>query len=126
MIREALRTLEDVAPLDRLTALSFVAGAQLELDVDERHATLRRAELLLAAGGDPRRELDLGDRAVSAVAADLDSPTARAQLLAALERLASETAGLVETDAARIQLVTDPDLAWQCFARGLLADALAA
>jgi hypothetical protein len=125
VIREALRTLEDVAPLERLTALSFVAGARLELDTDERHATLRRAELLLAAGGDPRRELDLGDRAVSAVAADLDSQAARAQLLAGLEALAPETAGLAKTDAARIELLADPGLAWQCFARGVLADALA-
>jgi GNAT superfamily N-acetyltransferase len=101
-----------------------VAGAQVELDEDERYATLRRAELLLAAGGDPRRELDLDDRAVTAVAADLDSEAARAQLLSGLEALASETADLTETDAARLQLLTDPDLAWRCFARALLADAV--
>ena len=105
--------------------LAFVAGTEVELDAHERHATLRRAELLLAAGGNPRRELDLDDRAVTAVADDLDSPAARAQLLSGLEALASETADLTETDAARLRLLNEPDLAWQCFARALLADALA-
>ena len=82
---------------------------------------MRRAELLLAAGGDPRRELALDDRAVSAVAADLDSDVARAQLRLSLEELAPDTVGLAETDAARLQLLSDPVLAWQCFARALLA-----
>lgn len=109
--------------VDRLTALCFVAGGQVELDEAERHATLRRAELLLAAGGNPRRELDLDDRAVTAVADDLDSEAARAQLLSGLEALGPETADLAETDAARQRLVADPDLAWRCFARALLADA---
>ena len=101
-----------------------MAGAQVELDDDERHATLRRAELLLAAGGNPRRELDLQGRAVTAVADDLDSRAARGQLHAGLVGLGAETAELPETDAAREQLLADPDLAWQCFARALLADAL--
>ena len=35
---------------------------------------MRRAELLLAAGGDPRRELELDGRAVTSVADDLDEP----------------------------------------------------
>ncbi len=105
--------------------LAFAAGAQVELDADERHATLRRAELLLVAGGNPRRELALDDRAVSAVAADLDSDAARAQLLDGLRALAPLTADLTETDAARAQLSADLDLAWQCFARALLADAVA-
>ncbi len=108
-----------------MTALSFVASLQVEFDDDERHATLRRAELLLAAGGNPRRELDLGDRVVTAVADDLDSPAARAQLRSALEALAAETVDLAETDAARLRLLGDPDLAWLCFARALLADAVA-
>ncbi|MEP6893661.1 MAG: hypothetical protein ABI927_07750 [Gaiellaceae bacterium] len=124
-MREALRTLESAALVDRLTALSYVAGANVELDDEERHATLRRAELLLAAGGNPRREFDLDDRAVTAVGDDLDSPAARAQLFAGLEALAAETTHLAETDAARLRLLAEPDLAWQCFARALLADALA-
>jgi len=76
------------------------------------------------AGGNPRRELDLDDRAVAAVADDLDSAEARAQLLAALDALAPETGGLPETDSARLRLLGDPDLAWRCFARALLADAV--
>jgi hypothetical protein len=117
--------LEEAELLDRLTALAYLAGAQVELDEAERHATLRRAELLLAAGGNPRRELGLHERAVSAVADDLDSESARAQLRAGLVELAPNTVDLSQTDAAREQLLADPDLAWQCFARALLAEALA-
>ena len=104
--------------------LSYVAGVQVELDEGERHAALRRAELLLAAGGDPRRALELYGRAVSSLARDLDSAEARAGLRRALAALATETASLAETDAARQQLLADPDLAWQCFAFALLAEAL--
>jgi len=102
-----------------------VAGAQVELDEGECRATLRRAELLLVAGGNPRRELDLHGRAVSAVADDLDSDAARQQLRAGLVDLELETAGLLKTNDACETLLADPDLAWQCFARALLADALA-
>jgi hypothetical protein len=62
---------------------------------------------------------------VVAVAADLDSEAARTQLLEGLRALAPETTGLAETDADRLQLLSDPELAWRCFARALLADALA-
>ena len=62
---------------------------------------------------------------MTAVADDLDSPAARTQLLSGLEALAPETADLAEVDAARLLLLTDPDLAWLCFARALLADAVA-
>jgi hypothetical protein len=93
-------------------------------DDPERDAALRRALLLLAAGGNPRRELDLYGRAVTSVAADLDSQAARSQLYAGLLALAPETSGLVGATAAREELLADPDLAWQCLAQALLAEAL--
>ncbi|MBA2383968.1 MAG: hypothetical protein H0V68_04805, partial [Actinobacteria bacterium] len=58
-MRELLEQLEAAPPETLLPALAWLAGQDVELDHDERHATLRRSELLLAAGGDPRRELEL-------------------------------------------------------------------
>ena len=72
LLRELLEQLETGPSDSLLPGLAWLAGQEVELDPDERRATLRRAELLLAAGGDPRRELELDGRAVTAVAADLD------------------------------------------------------
>jgi hypothetical protein len=85
---------------------------------------VRRAELLLAAGGDPRRRLDLYGRAVTAVAHDLDDPRARNALLGGLQALEPEVDGLRGAEEAVRLLANDADLAWQCFAAALLADAL--
>ena len=98
---------------------------EVELEEEKVRAALRRAELLLAAGGDPRRELELDGRAVSAVAADLDEPAARAELAVGLERLHGESEGLPAVDAALTRLLREPELAWGCYACALLADALA-
>jgi hypothetical protein len=95
------------------------------LDEEELNAALRRSELLLAAGGDPRRRLDLYGRAVTALAADLDEPGPRARLAAGLEELLPEVEGLRGATEALRLLRRDGDLAWQCFAMALLADALA-
>ena len=92
----------------------------------ELHAAIRRAELLLAAGGDPRRPLELYGRAVTALAEDLDDPSLRAQLAAGLDALAPESR---RAYAARPRPCgssgRDGDLAWQCFAMSLLAEHLA-
>ena len=125
LLRELLEQLERGPSNSLLLGLAWLAGQEVELDPYERHATLRRAELLLAAGGDPRRELELDGRAVTAVAADLDDATARAALLRGLERLAGEAGGLPRVGAALDELRADPDLAWQCYACALLAEALA-
>jgi hypothetical protein len=107
------------------TALAFVAGQRVDLDEDARNAAVRRAELLLAAGGDPHRPLDLYGRAACAVAADLDSPVARASLAAGLAELEPDTRGLRGAGEALRLLQADPDLAWQSYAASVLADALA-
>jgi hypothetical protein len=120
-----LPLLEHASGEDRWTLLCFLAGRRVVLEAGELHGVLRRAELLLAAGGDPRRPLELRGRAVTAVAADLDAPAARDQLRAGLETLLEEAAGSpAEIEVQR--LLADGDLAWQCFACALLAEALAA
>ncbi len=106
------------------TALAFLAGRHVELGEDVRNAAVRRAELLLVAGGDPHRQLELFGRAATAVAADLDSPRAREQLAAGLAALDDDTRGLPGAGEALRVLRSDRDLAWQCYAAAVLADAL--
>lgn len=122
-MRELLTSLES-SGADLPVSLAYLAGVGLELDEDDVRASLRRAELVLAAGGDPRRELDPDGRAVSTVMADLDSEEARASLAAGLERLAADAVGLPEVAATLAQLLDDDDLAWRAYACALLADAL--
>jgi hypothetical protein len=79
--------------------------------------------LVLAAGGDPHRDLDLDSVAVERLAAELDAPDRRAALAAALAGLDAEGLPTV-TEAARF-LGSDPELAWRVFALALVADELA-
>lgn len=124
-MRELLASLErDGADLPAL--LAYLAGVDVDLDDEKVGAALRRAELLLASGGDPRRELDPDGRAVAAVAADLDAAHARASLLEGLERLAAEADGLPAVAATLTRLRGDPDVAWRAYACALLAEELAA
>lgn len=124
-MRELLTALEG-SGADLPTSLAYVAGTDVELDEHELRAALRRAELLLATGGDPRRELDPDGRAVETLAADLDAAEARASLLAGLERLAADAEGLPEVAAALTRLRADADLAWRAYVCALLAEALGA
>jgi hypothetical protein len=123
-VRDIARALEGAGPEEQWTALCFLAGQSVELDEDEANAALRRAELLLVAGGDPRRGLDLYGRAATAVATDLDAPERRAQLADGLAALERDVAGLHGASEALRILLADANLAWQCFAAALLADEL--
>ncbi len=123
-VRDWIRSVERAEPQEQWILLCFLAGRHVVLDADERHGALRRAELLLAAGGDPRRALELYGRAVTAVADDLEAPGVRAQLAEGLTALEPECDGLRGAGEALRLLRADGDLAWQCFAAGLLADAL--
>ena len=105
--------------------LCFLAGRSVEVDERELNGAIRRAELLLAAGGSPRRAVELDGRATSAVADDLDTPERRAQLRAGLERLRSDAVGFRKTGEALSLLLRDDGFAWQCFAAALLAEELA-
>jgi hypothetical protein len=124
-VRDWIRSVERAEPEEQWTFLCFLAGQSVALDAEELNAALRRAELLLAAGGDPRRRLELHGRAVSALADDLDAPAARDALAAGLAALATEAEGLRGAGEALRLLQADRGLAWQCFAMGLLAEELA-
>jgi hypothetical protein len=123
-IRDWLRSVERAEPEEQWTLLCFLAGADVTLDEADVNAALRRAELLLATGGDPRRRLELYGRAVTAVAEDLDEPAARDELRSGLARLAAEAGGLRGAQEAVGILLRDPDLAWQCYACALVAEEL--
>jgi hypothetical protein len=119
-----LRALAPAPREEQWAALAFLAGGRVQLDAHEVHAALRRAELLLAAGGDPRRPLELRGRAVGAVAADLDRPAARARLRAGLEALVADADAVPPLREALAALLADDELAWRCYAYALLAEAL--
>ena len=124
-IRDWVRSVERAEPAEQWTMLCFFAGRQVTIGDDELNAAVRRAELLLAAGGDPRRRLDPFGRAATALADDLDAPERRTQLVSGLETLVTEVDGLRGTREALALLLTDHDLAWKAYATSLLAEALA-
>lgn len=123
--RDWIRASERADPHEQWALLCFLAGRGVSFDEQELKAALRRSELLLATGGDPRRPLELYGRAVTALAEDLDDPMARAQLAAGLDALTVEIEGLRGAAEALRVLGRDGDLAWQCYAMALLAEELA-
>jgi hypothetical protein len=122
-MREWLEALEVGAGEEVLPVLAYAAGLDIELGPDGP-AAIRRAVLLLATGGDPLRGLDLDGRAVTALAADLDSTGRRVELAAGLATLTQTADRLPHLTAALARLASDADLAWHAFAAGVLADAL--
>jgi hypothetical protein len=122
--RELLELLEAGPSGSLLLGLAWLAGQELEHDPDELKAAVRRAELLLAAGGDPRRELDLDGRAVGSIADDLDDPVTRDRFEDALARLTADSGGLAAVSDGLARLRAQPDLAWQSYAGALLAEAI--
>jgi hypothetical protein len=78
---------------------------------------------VLAAGGDPHRELDLNAVAAERLADELDSPERRKALHTALSGLAAD--GLPTVSEGLEVLLADPDLAWRSFGLALLADEIA-
>ncbi len=124
-IRDWVRALERAEPTEQWTMLCFFAGRGIAIDVDELNAAVRRAELLLAAGGDPHRPLDPFGRAVTSLAGDLDLPEHRVSLRAGLESLRDEVAGLRGARESLALLLSDEQLAWNAYATALLAEALA-
>ncbi len=124
-IRDWVRSVERAEPAEQWTMLCFFAGRQVTIGDDELNAAVRRAELLLAAGGDPRRRLDPFGRAATALADDLDAPERRMQLLSGLEALVTAVEGLRGARESLALLLTDHDLAWKAYATSLLAEALA-
>jgi hypothetical protein len=112
------------AETDVRPALALLGGRDLVIEPNELDPPLRRAMLLLAAGGDPHRELELDGRAVTALAAELDRPERRAEVSRGLEALREAAGGLVSVSHALEQLLLDAGLAWRAYACALLADEL--
>jgi hypothetical protein len=105
-----------------LAALAYLAAQDVHLPEDELDAARRRSMLLLAAGGDPHRALELDGRAVRALADDLDTAERRARLAAALDGLSAAAAGLDRLTPALDRLRADDGLAWRWLACALLAE----
>ena len=105
-------------------SLSLLAGRSVEIGEDELRAARRRAVQLLAAEGDPRRELDPDGRAVTALAADLDSPARRQALVAGLTALRDTVDGLPVVSERLEELLVDDQRAWRWFACTLLGEEL--
>jgi hypothetical protein len=102
--------------------LAFVAGGEVELPESELRSARRRAMLVLAAGGDPHRELEIDSRAVLVLARDLDSPERRQALREGLGALRPEADGLQHVSRLLDELEADADVAWRAFACSLLAE----
>jgi hypothetical protein len=110
---------------DPLPVVAYLAGQAVELDADELNGSRRRALLLVAAGGDPHRELGIDDRAVKAIAADLYTDERRAQLGRSIDALVLRVRHLPAAREAALFLASDLELAWRLFALALLAEELA-
>jgi hypothetical protein len=109
---------------DPLPVLAYLAGDAVELDAEELNGARRRALLLVAAGGDPHRELGVDDRAVKALATDLYTDERRAALGRGVDGLALRVRDLPRLREATLFLAADGDLAWRLYALGLLAEEL--
>ena len=105
-------------------SLVLLAGRGVDLDEDELRAARRRAIQLLAAGGDPRRDLDPEGRAVTALAEDLDTPERRAALSSGLNSLRPTVDGLTHVTVRLARLTDDDALAWRWFSCTLLGEVL--
>lgn len=124
-MRPLLRQLEQAQGDELLASLAYLAAQGLPIDPDELHAARRRSLLILAAGGDPRRELTVDASAVTRLAGELDDPGLRAELHRALSDLHAEAGGLPGVAAALESLLADPEQAMRWLAAALLAEELA-
>jgi len=109
---------------DPLPVLAYLAGRAVELPQAELNEARRRALLLLAACGDPHRELEVDDRAVRAVALDLYSEPRRDELATGIDGLVVQARDLPVVRAAALFLAADLELAWRLYALALLAEEL--
>jgi hypothetical protein len=106
-----------------LVVLCWLVKDDIPIDEAELNGARRRAMFVLAAGGDPHRDVDLDSVAAERLAGELDTPARRAQLAAALDDLPADD---LPTVTAAVELLRgDFELAWRSFALSLLADELA-
>lgn len=120
-MRAQLEQLED-SDLELGVTIAWLVRDEVRFDERELHAARRRALFVLAAGGDPHRDLQPDAVAAERLAAELDSPERRRELDAALAAL--DTSGLPRIAAAVQTLRSEPETAWRALALALLADEL--
>ena|SRR5689334_394556 len=111
-------------PVEAEVSLMLLAGQSVALDEAELRGATRRSIEILAAGGDPRRELDPDGRAVTALAEDLDAPERRAELMEGIASVRDLLDGLPQLTGRLGALAADEALAWRWFACTLLAEEL--
>jgi hypothetical protein len=116
--------LREAGDVEACAMLAMVARESVSLPKEEVQSALRRTLLVLAAGGDPHRKLELDGTAVSSLADDLDSPSRRAELQDALWVLKEHAEGLPRATYLLEALIDEPDLAWRSLAVALLAEEL--
>jgi hypothetical protein len=109
---------------DATAVLAYLAGRHVELPDDELSPARRRSVLLLAAGGDPQRELSVDDRAVKALATELWSDGRRAALASGLDDVVMRARSLPGVREVAVRLAGDLDLAWRLFTLTLIAEEL--
>lgn len=107
-----------------IVVLASLAGTDVHVEERERHAATRRALLLLAAGGDPTRGLDLNGRAVTALADELRTVDRQLALESGTAALRTQAAGLPYVSEAVKALIDAPEVAWRAYACSLLAEDL--
>ena len=107
-----------------LVVLATVAGRDVHVGPDEARGAVRRGLLLLSAGGDPERGLDLHGRAVTAMADDLRTVDRQLALEDGLKQLRLQAEGLPHVSEALHGLADAPDVAWRAYVAGILAQAL--
>ena len=126
--RAFLETIEyrlaDAEQVDVEVSLTLLAGQRVEIDEAELRAARRRAVQLLAAGGDPHRELDPEGRAVSALAADLETPARKEALAAGLASLRETVDGLPQVSERLERLLADEQRSLSWYACTLLGEEL--
>jgi hypothetical protein len=126
-IRARLEELEgaelDQRSGDLQVVLCWLVQDQVAIEESELNAARRRAMFVLAAGGDPHRDVTLDSVAAERLADELDTPERRAQLATALDGLPAYD--LPAVTAAVKSLYADQELAWRSFALSLLADEIA-
>ena len=122
-LEELERSGLDSRSSELLVVLCWLVRADIAIEEAELNGARRRAMFVLAAGGDPHRDVGLDSVAAERLADELDTPERRAQLAAALDELPADD--LPAVTAAMESLRADPELAWRSFALSLLADELA-
>jgi hypothetical protein len=103
--------LRETEPDGVAAMLALVARDRVPLDGDELSAAVRRALLVVAAGGDVRRDLTLEEPAVARLAEDIDD-------------LRTQADDLPAAASALDALLADEDRAWRALAAAILADEL--